>query len=105
MQALEKQKHHGAAMENLLGTVDNLLCITGAQLLTRERQAELQFVEAGCELNRQLLRQPGAALVAALPAGIMCLVGDHFHVLVCSQLLCDMWSGGRSQASRVNVFR
>ena len=64
--------------------LDSLLSSTGAELLSREREAEQQFVEAGCELNRQLLRQPGAALVSALCASIVCLVGEHFHALVCS---------------------
>ena len=64
--------------------LDSLLSSTGAELLSREREAEQQFVEAGCELNRQLLRQPGAALVSALSASIVCLVGEHFHALVCS---------------------
>ena len=84
MQVLEQRKHSSAAMETLLGAVDTLLSSTGAELLSREREAEQQFVEAGCELNRQLLRQPGAALVSALCASIVCLVGEHFHALVCS---------------------
>ena len=66
--------------------MDTLLSSTGAELLSREREAEQQFVEAGCELNRQLLCQPGAALVSALSASIVCLVGEHFHALVCSSL-------------------
>ena len=74
MQVLEQRKHSSAAMETLLGAVDTLLSSTGAELLSRER----------CELNRQLLRQPGAALVSALSASIVCLVGEHFHALVCS---------------------
>ena len=84
MQVFEQRKHSSAAMETLLGAVDTLLSSTGAELLSREREAEQQFVEAGCELNRQLLRQPGAALVSALSASIVCLVGEHFHALVCS---------------------
>ena len=74
MQVFEQRKHSSAAMETLLGAVDTLLSSTGAELLSRER----------CELNRQLLRQPGAALVSALSASIVCLVGEHLHALVCS---------------------
>lgn len=82
MQVLEEPNHLQAALDNLLGKVDALLTATGAHLLSRGRAIEQQLVDASCEVNRQVLHRPCAALAAALAGGIVCLLGENFHVLV-----------------------
>jgi hypothetical protein len=81
------------ALRKLLHSVDALLTATGAELLSRERDVELQFVNTSCEVNRQLLCQPGISCAAALAAAVVCLVGEHFSCLVRFSMSswCAVW--------------